>query len=434
MTTTRDGWLESPLQQLTSLIRDGTHGTHADAPEGVPLLSAKDVRDGRLDIPEDCRLISESDYALLHKNYQLQGDDVLLTIVGSIGRCCLVPKDGPRFTFQRSVAVVRASKVKPGYLYQYFRGWKFQRSLEDVTNASAQGGVYLGALAKLLVSYPASRAEQSKIAEVLSTVDRAIAQTEALIAKQQRIKTGLIQDLLTRGIDEHGNLRSEATHAFKDSPLGRIPVEWEVKRLDSVAEFVTSGARGWAKYYREDGAIFLRIGNLTREHIDLRLDDIVYVQPPTSTEGTRTRVEQGDLLISVTADLGIIGVIPTNFSVAYVNQHIALARLDSEKASPRFVGWFLSAYQGRRQFDKLNESGAKAGLNLPTVRSLLFASPSRAEQNRIAAMLDASVEGGMQRVDTLRKLRHLKTALMQDLLTGKVRVTPLLQQAGAPSP
>ena len=71
------------------------------------------------------------------------------------------------------------------------------------------------------------KAEQAKIAEVLSTVDRAIEETEALIAKQQRIKTGLMQDLLIRGIDEHGNLRSEQTHKFKDSPLGRIPVEWE---------------------------------------------------------------------------------------------------------------------------------------------------------------------------------------------------------------
>ncbi|HET9049622.1 MAG TPA: restriction endonuclease subunit S [Chiayiivirga sp.] len=272
--------------------------------------------------------------------------------------------------------------------------------------------------------------EQSKIAEVLSTVDSAIAQTEALIAKQQRIKTGLMQDLLTRGIDEHGQLRSEATHAFKDSPLGRIPVEWKVKTLDSVAEFVTSGARGWAKYYSEQGPIFLRIGNLTRKHINLRMDDIVHVQPPTSAEGTRTQVQQDDLLISVTADLGIIGVIPVNFGAGYVNQHIALARLNSANVSPRFVGWFLGGHQGRQQFDKLNESGAKAGLNLPTVRSLLFPSPELAEQAQIAAMLDSSTEALTRRMDTLRKLRHLKTALMQDLLTGKVRVTPLLEPAG----
>ena len=78
---------------------------------------------------------------------------------------------------------------------------------------------------------PSAIEEQTKIAEVLSTIDTAIEQTEALIAKQQRIKTGLMQDLLTKGIDEHGNIRSEATHTFKDSPLGRIPAEWEVGGL-----------------------------------------------------------------------------------------------------------------------------------------------------------------------------------------------------------
>ena len=86
-------------------------------------------------------------------------------------------------------------------------------------------------LGKAEVVLPIDKAEQAKIAEVLSTADRAMEQTEALIAKQQRIKTGLMQDLLTRGIDEHGNLRSEQTHKFKDSPLGRIPVEWELRSL-----------------------------------------------------------------------------------------------------------------------------------------------------------------------------------------------------------
>ena len=191
---------------------------------------------------------------------------------------------------------------------------------------STRFGLAIGTIEKLDVPTPPPD-EQAKIAEVLSTVDRAIEQTEALIAKQQRIKTGLMQDLLTRGIDEHGNLRSEQTHEFKDSPLGRIPVEWDIAPLGSVAESVTSGSRGWAKYYRKEGALFIRIGNLTREHINLRLDDLVFVQPPESAEGLRTAVQAGDLLISVTADLGIIGVIPKGFVQGYVNQHIALARL-----------------------------------------------------------------------------------------------------------
>ena len=101
--------------------------------------------------------------------------------------------------------------------------------------------------------------EQAKIAEVLSTVDRAIEQTEALIAKQQRIKTGLMQDLLTRGIDERGNLRSEKTHEFKDSPLGRIPVEWESA---SLVAFVPSAEYGISTSLGETGYPVLRMNNL----------------------------------------------------------------------------------------------------------------------------------------------------------------------------
>src|SRR5271165_2273450 len=89
-----------------------------------------------------------------------------------------------------------------------------------------------GALRAITLSLPNAKTEQTKMAEILSTVDQAIGQTEALIAKQQRIKTGLMQHLLTRGVDEHGNLRSEQTHPFKDSPLGRIPVDWEVKPIE----------------------------------------------------------------------------------------------------------------------------------------------------------------------------------------------------------
>ena len=273
------------------------------------------------------------------------------------------------------------------------------------------------------------RSEQTKIAEVISTVDRAIEQTEALIAKQQRIKAGLMQDLLTRGIDEQGNLRSEQTHKFKASPLGRIPLEWNITSVGSVAESVTSGSRGWAKYYREEGALFIRIGNLTREHINLRLDDLVFVQPPESPEGLRTAVQEEDLLISVTADLGIIGVIPKDFVEGYVNQHIALARLHAD-VSARFVGWFLTSWEGRAQFSRLNESGAKAGLNLPTVRSLLFPRPADIdEQHRIAVAIDACVRTTDQHACSLQKLLALKRSLMQDLLTGNRRVTALLEQS-----
>jgi type I restriction enzyme, S subunit len=279
-------------------------------------------------------------------------------------------------------------------------------------------------LRAITLTLPESEEEQNRIATILSNLDKAIEQTEAIVAKHQRTKTGLMQDLLAKGIDERGVIRSEATHEFKDSPLGRIPVEWEVNRLGNVASHVTSGSRGWARFYSNEGAVFLRIGNLTREHINFRFDDVMYVNVPESSEGKRTVVQEGDLLLSITADLGIIAVVPKEFSEAYVNQHIALIRLNKEAVVPRFIGHLLSGFIGQMQIDKVNESGAKAGLNLPTIENLLVFKPTQSEQEKIVDILDGTdtqIAGDKIRID---KLRHLKTGLMHDLLTGKVRVKP----------
>ena len=120
--------------------------------------------------------------------------------------------------------VIHSEDYDSNYFFFALKGW--EGYLKGQTSGSGIPHVDKEVLGKLtLFEFP--KPEQSKIAEVLSKVDQAIEQTVSLIAKQQRIKTGLMQDLLTRGIDKHGNLRSEETHEFKDSPLARIPVEWD---------------------------------------------------------------------------------------------------------------------------------------------------------------------------------------------------------------
>ena len=423
--TLPDGWKQGRLGELCSIEIGGTPS------RGVAAYwdSAHDTSNVWVSIRDmRQRLITGSaeqisDLGVKKSNVKLQQPGtVLLSFKLSIGRVAIAAV--PLFT-NEAIAGLSPTGLTRDFLFHGLQGWDL---LQGVDQAIKGATLNKQKLKKILFEYPESEREQSKIAEVLSTVDRVIEQTETLIAKQQRIKTGLMQDLLTRGIDEHGNLRSEQTHEFKDSPLGRIPVEWNIASLGSVAESVTSGSRGWAKYYREEGALFIRIGNLTREHINLRLDELVFVQPPESAEGLRTAVQADDLLISVTADLGVIGVIPKGFVEGYVNQHIALARLRPADVSARFVGWFLSSREGKAQFDRLNESGAKAGLNLPTVRSLLFPRPDVDEQHRIAVAIDACVQTVDQHACGLRKLRALKRGLMQDLLTGNRRVTALLEQ------
>ena len=362
------------------------------------------------------------------ERFHLQAGDVIITkdseTPDDIGVPAVVTDSIDGLVCGYHLALIRpwSDVVDSIYLAKQLSTGPIARYFALNASGSTRFGLPIGVIEATRIPV-APKPEQTKIAEVLSTVDLAIEQTETLIAKQQRIKTGLMQDLLTRGIDEAGNLRSEQTHQFKNSPIGRIPVAWEVRKIDSISDFVTSGARGWAKHYSDEGALFLRIGNLTRDHINMRFDDTIFVRPPAGAEGLRTLVAPGDVLISVTADLGLIGVIPEGFGEGYVNQHIALVRISDPEIDPRFIGWFLQSRAGQIQIEKHNESGAKAGLNLPTIRSLLVASPPPSEQRHIVRVLDANV-GLMSRLQAeLKKQSRSKASLMQDLLTGKRQVT-----------
>ena len=105
-----------------------------------------------------------------------------------------------------------------------------------------------------------------------------------------------------------------------------LPDGWAWSKIGPLCEYITSGSRGWAQYYSETGILFLRMGNLSRDSFDLRLDNLQRVNLPDNAEGTRTRVAENDLLFSITAEIGMLGLIPANFEEAYINQHVGLIR------------------------------------------------------------------------------------------------------------
>lgn len=166
---------------------------------------------------------------------------------------------------------------------------------------------------------------------------------------------------------------------------------------------------------------------LTRVHPNLRFDDVVWVKPPSGGEGARIRLEIGDVLISITADLGIIGCISENLGPAYINQHIALARISEPVLDHRWATHVLASPFGFDQISKLNDGGAKAGLNLPTIRALLIPKPSLETQKKRAALLDAIDAQIAAEQELTEKLRLQKQGLMHDLLTGKTRVNKKLE-------
>lgn len=325
----------------------------------------------------------------------------------------------------QSVALVKdkSNELCESYLYH-----NLSYRYEELRTRSAGGG--RAGLSKALIEaiplpLPEIR-DQHKIAQLLDMMDKAIAQTRALIAKQQRIKTGLMQDLLTRGIDEHGNLRNEATHAFKDSPLGRIPTEWEVKEVRNAGEVMLG--RQLAPKYRvaENATPYLRVANVLSGRIDY--SDVLWMSF-SEAEFKRFVLHPGDILLNEGQDIDLVGRSavfdgPRN---TYCFQNTLLRFRATGDGIPSFFQYVFSAWLDSGRFsDVARQTTSIAHLGAERFGGMPIAVPEFEEQVRIVSALDSISSLVLAEQRHLDKLRRHKAALMHDLLTGKVPVTPLL--------
>lgn len=272
---------------------------------------------------------------------------------------------------------------------------------------------------------------QTQIATILSKVDEAITQTEQLIAKYTRIKTGLMQDLLTKGIDENGNIRSEETHEFKDSPLGRIPKEWECLSIGDIAERLRSGVtpKGGSDVYQKEGIMLIRSQNVYS--YGFKLDDIAYISEEINSRMLGSQLQTFDVLLNITgASIGRSTFVPENHPLSNVNQHVCSIRLKEtslEKAI--YVSTFLNSVYGQNQIQQNNAGSNREGINYNQIRAILIPWFKREDEfenfkNIITKTNDKITALQIQ----LSKLQSLKTGLMQDLLSGKVRVNHLIKE------
>ena len=278
-------------------------------------------------------------------------------------------------------------------------------------------------LAKAEVVLPIDKAEQAKIAEVLSTVDRAIEETEALIAKQQRIKTGLMQDLLTRGIDEHGNLRSEQTHEFKDSPLGRIPVEWDPMPFGSCGQWFSGGTPSKAiRRFWGGGVPWVCPKDMKQFELHQSIDTIT-----GNAVAAGARLMPTGTVFIVIRGMILVHTFPVGVSTTEVafNQDVK-AIVPKQGLMGRYLAYWLSSHF--HQFLKLATTathGTKR-FDMDELQAALVGVPLPNEQKHIVRIFDEQ-QSVIERLQGLTaKLQAEKRGLMKDLLTGDRRVTALL--------
>ena len=211
-------------------------------------------------------------------------------------------------------------------------------------------------LGKFEFEFDTNEHKQNEIVATLSRV-------ETVIACRKR-ELELLDDLI----------KARFVEMFGDPVTN--PLGWEEHRLDEYIDYLTSGSRGWAQYFvDEENELFITIKNVKNNHITL--DNIQYIEAPDNKEAERTKVKAGDLLISITADLGRTGVVDTDIAEkgAYINQHLSLVRLDKIRVNPLYVSYFLETEGGKMQFETKNQNGVKAGLNFDAIKSLKILVP-----------------------------------------------------------
>jgi type I restriction enzyme S subunit len=191
-----------------------------------------------------------------------------------------------------------------------------------------------------------------------------------------------------------------------------MPAHWLTTKLKWSASLITSGSRGWAQFYADEGDYFVRIGNLSRGSLGFDDSNVQCVQIPSGAEGSRTMTRSGDLLFSITAYLGSVAVVDSAHAGAYVSQHVSLVRLSSRRLDPSYAGYVSLSEVGQRQLTEQAYGGTKIQLSLDDIGNLEVPLPDVDEQRHIAkflyretAKVDALIVKQEQLIATLREDR-----------------------------
>ena len=239
-----DDWEQRKLKEILSFLKDGTHGTHADAVDGPLLLSAKNIKDGTIKWDESDRRISQDEYEKIHSKFYLKKGDVLLTIVGSIGETAIL-KDSEGITFQRSVAFLRPNEdISSDFLHAKIQTPTFQKNLESRKSTSAQPGIYLGDLAEIPVKYAPSLEEQIKIGKYFEEIDHLITLHQRKCEETKILKKYMLQKMFPQNGQKVPEIRFKG---FTD--------DWEQRKLGELGEILTGSTPSTSNsaYYSEDG-------------------------------------------------------------------------------------------------------------------------------------------------------------------------------------
>jgi len=367
-------WKSVTLGDVAEFVRGISFKPEDVVPTGTPgsvaCMRTKNVQT-ELDLSD---VWSVGEQFVRREDQFLQAGDVLVSSANSwnlVGKCCWIPELPGRASFGGFVSVLRPhrAKVEPRFLFRWFSSDRIQTTLrsfgQQTTNIS---NLNTDRCLKLPLPLP-PLAEQRRIAEVLDRAEALRAKRRAALAKLDSLTQSLFLDL------------------FGDPATN--PKGVNVELLGNHLLFVTSGGRGWAEFYAPTGSRFIRSLDVQMNHIGS--DDIAFVAAPDNAEARRTRVQGGDVLLTITGSrIGRVAPVPEDLDGSFISQHVAILRVDSKRIEPSFLSFFLSFEAGgQRQIAKAQYGQTKPGLNFEQIKRFQVLVPPIPLQREFARRVTA---------------------------------------------
>jgi type I restriction enzyme S subunit len=359
-----EDWEVCPLQSLTANSEPITYGVLKPGEyvyEGIPLLQIKDVIHGGIKAEELHRIGEQLDRQ--YSRTKLSGGEIVVSLVGTIGKIAYIPASLLGANLHRNLAKISISKENDSkFIFYQLESERIQAAIKLTTFGSTQALLNLGDLRALLVVVP-SLQEQRSIATALSDVDALIAALDKLIAKKRHLKTATMQQLLTGKkrlprrmhngeliIDNDGNPvmfgpsmdNYQLPKGYKQTEVGVIPEDWILAPLEKVSAFITKGSTPttYGFSWTQDGILFLRSECVSENGLDL--SQSMFISEEAHSALSRSELRSGDLLITITGNVGRVVYLSEDFGAANMNQHIARVRIIDEDVCPKFVYHYLN--------------------------------------------------------------------------------------------
>jgi len=386
------------------------------------LVTGTDFEAGRVKW-NHCKYVNE-DWYQKDENIQLEENDILLTKDGSIGKSAFVESLPGPATLNNGIFVIRPlnEEYVPKFFYYILNSFYLDDFIETITAGSTISHLYQKDFVNFRFPLP-PLSEQRRIADILSKVDEQIQQTDEIINKTKELKRGVLNELIPRGINERGELRpspEDQPELYEEVRRCTIPADWEISSLQEICkEDVTYGIVQ-AGPHVDDGVPYLKTGDVTGEK--LKLEGLSRTSTEIAEDYSRSKIRTGELVITIRATVGVVQQVPPELDGANLTQ--GTARISPNDAiDNRYLLWAIRTNLVQSLIDARTKGSTFNEITLGTLRKVPIPYPEQLEEQRsIAEKLDKISEKLERETEYLTELKDLKRGLMQDLLTGKVRV------------